>query len=112
MERSPAYGQLQKILEFSVDFASIERPQDGAEVITVAFVRPAKLTSENKAGMPYFRTGDDGPVEAVDIGELSCLIACIPVPRLSSDPGKTMQAVYERPRVMRGEELDDDNDDN
>lgn len=108
MERRSAYGQLQKILKFNLDFSRIDRPQDGSEIVTVVFVRPAKLTAENEAGMPYFRVGDYGTVEAVDINELSCLVACIPVLRLTR--GRALQAIYERPQAMRGEEHDDEAD--
>nr|GAT52823.1 predicted protein [Mycena chlorophos] len=82
LERRIAYGQLLEILEFRADLPTItdednritQRPAD----LLLAVVRPVKLTQKNKLGTPYYQDGQFGPIEVVDVDDLSCLVARIP----------------------------------
>ncbi|KAL0069536.1 hypothetical protein AAF712_003194 [Marasmius tenuissimus] len=100
LQRCTMYGQLLRIVQFEADFIS----QGSSNTYLVAVIRPVKLDKHYADGMgtAYCKINNFGPIVAIDVDDVSCLVARVP------DRGRW--ALYERPYAMgldSGEEPED-----
>ncbi|KAJ6554783.1 hypothetical protein B0H19DRAFT_948174 [Mycena capillaripes] len=101
LRRQPAYGQLLRIVEFVAGLPSV-RDNDGqlvqqARTVWLAIVRPVKILAKSKRlGIPYYQDNKFAPIEAIDVDDISCLVARIP----DHEPGPRRWALCERQDAM------------
>ncbi|KAF7297482.1 hypothetical protein MIND_00982000 [Mycena indigotica] len=92
-ERQVAYGQLLRLIEFSVDLpkeCQVDHP------LLLAVVRPVKPPKDNPYPFPVYQDGKFGSVEVVDADDVSCLVARV----IASRRGPRFYALIERPDAM------------
>ncbi|KAL0062238.1 hypothetical protein AAF712_010868 [Marasmius tenuissimus] len=90
LERRPVYGQLHRVVEFKADFGA----QGFCNTHTVAIICPVKLNEHYTDGLgtPYCKINVFASIIAVDLDDVSCLMARVP------DCGRW--ALYEQPYAM------------
>jgi hypothetical protein len=101
LQQQAAYGQLLRINEFFADLPSSHddhgRVVEQARIVWLAIVRPVRILAKSKRlGLPYYQDNNLAPIEAIDVDDISCLVARIP----DHGPGPRRWALSERQDPM------------
>jgi hypothetical protein len=101
LQQQAAYGQLLRIIEFFADLPSSHDDRgcvfEQARIVWLAIVRPVKILAKSKRlGLPYYQDNNFTPIEAIDVDDISCLVARIP----DHGPGPRRWALSERQDAM------------
>ncbi|KAJ7245754.1 hypothetical protein C8J57DRAFT_1082207 [Mycena rebaudengoi] len=74
LERKTAYGQLLHIIDFSANF-----PHAAPRHLLLAIIRPVHVSYyKSNPNTPYYQEGKFKPFEAIDVDDISCLVARVP----------------------------------